>query len=117
MRSIIVLAIFVILIGILFFSLFRQPIQANTTALRLQMRTAEIEKRQADYFERQLKRCRKDLYEEATNFVDSLVADINLNNDLDTFQRRFRPKARLQFDNSDSRVKLEPLFSDIDSLE
>lgn len=117
MRSIIVLAIFIVLIGILFFSLFRQPVRANTTQIRLQMRAAQIEERQNDFFERQLKRCRKDMYEEASTFVDSLLADINLNNDQDTFQRRFRPKDRLGFDKTDSKVKLEPLFSDIDSIE
>lgn len=81
------------------------------------MRTAEIEKRQSEYFERQLRRCRKDLFEEAVEFVDSLMPEINPNNELDTLERRFRPKARPQFTETDSKVKLEPLFSDIDSLE
>jgi len=117
MRSAIILVIFLLLIGILFFSLFKQPIKANTTQLRLQMRAAEIEKRQSEFFERQLSRCRKDIFDEAVEFVDSLIPELNPKNELDTLKRRYRPEQHIQFEKSKSKVKLEPLFSELDSIE
>lgn len=117
MRSIIILAVFVILIGILFFSLFKQPIHGNSTQIRFKMRTDEIERRQNDFFKRQIKRCRKDLFAEAVEFVDSLIMDINPKNELDSLTRRFRPKAQIEPRTPTTEVKLEPLFSEIDTLE
>jgi len=81
------------------------------------MRIDEIEQKQKDFIDRQMKRCRKDLFAEAVEFVDSLIIEINPKNELDTLTRRFRPKAQLELKTSTSKIKLEPLFSEIDTLE
>lgn len=117
MRSIIFLGLFVVLIGVLFFSLFKSPIHSNFSEIRSQMKTAEIERKQKDFIERQLRRCRKNLFNEAVEFVDSLIPEINPKDELDSLQRRFRPKRELNFEKTNTDVSLKPLFTEIDSLD
>lgn len=118
MRSFIIISIFFILVGILFYSLFKQPINKNTFEIRHQLREADIAKKQNSYAERHLKKCKKDLFLEAHEYVDSLVRSLEVNpaNEQDLNTRKYRPQVELPLSTESTQVKLEPLFEKVDSL-
>lgn len=118
MRSIIIVSVFTLLVGILFYSLFKQPINKNTFEIRQKLRDSEIDKRQKSYAQRQLNKCKNDLFLEAHEYVDSLVRSLEINpaNEQDPNTRRYRPQIDLPLTADTKRVELEPLFEKVDSL-
>lgn len=118
MRSIIIYSIFAILIGILFYSLFKQPVQQNTSSIRKVLRDNSIAEKQERYFQTQLNICQRKIYEEADSYVDSLIrSEYNPLNTLDTLSRRYRPTDPVEIRQINTEAELKPLFTDIDTLE
>ena len=118
MRSVIIISVFVLLVGLLFYSLFKQPINKNTSEIRRELRTAEINRRVDSYSQRQLRKCKKDLFIEAHVYVDSLVRSLEVNpaNEQDLNGRRYRPPVDVPLQAEDQPVPLEPLFEKVDSF-
>lgn len=118
MRSVIIISVFVLLVGILFYSLFKQPINKNTSEVRKELRTAEIDRRVVSYTQRQLRKCKKDLFIDAHEYVDSLVRSLEVNpaNEQDLDGRRYRPDVDLPMKTEHQAVPLEPLFEKVDSF-
>jgi len=118
MRSLIIISVFIFLVGILFYSLFKQPINKNNFEIRQQLRELDIAEKQKRYAQRQLTKCRKDLFLDAHEYVDSLVRSLEVNpaNEQDPNTRRYRPSIDLPISTESERVELEPLFEKVDSL-
>lgn len=118
MRSVVIVSVFVLLVGVLFYSLFKQPINKNTSEVRRELRTVEIERRVDSYTQRQLRKCKKDLFIEAHDYVDSLVRSLDVNpaNEQDLDGRRYRPAVELPMKTELQSVPLEPLFEKVDSF-
>lgn len=118
MRSVIIISVFVLLVGLLFYSLFKQPVNKNTSEIRRELRTVEINRRVDSYTQRQLRKCKKDLFLEAHEYVDSLVRSLEVNpaNEQDLDGRRYRPTVDAPLKTDIQSVPLEPLFEKVDSF-
>jgi len=106
------MAVFFILVGILFYSLFFHKPSVNPVEVRQALRTERIQSKIDSYFKTRSRLCKEKLYKQVHVYADSLVNSqgVNPKEELDALKRPYRPSVNQPVNDTVDSISLKPLF-------